>query len=116
MAKALKDQLPNMPNFGPVHYGILGVYTWQVSLTSTPNGMDWFPDMYLQALASASATYGRPLVDVYDFHWYPEDYDSHSLRVTSMTSSTPPDAQPHPAPQAPPTLRAPTFTHPRTST
>src|SRR3569833_4313211 len=115
MAKALKDQLPNMPNFGPVHYGILGVYTWQVSLTSTPNGMDWFPDMYLQALASASATYGRPLVDVYDFHWYPEDYDSNSLRVTSMTSSTLTDAQMQLVVQAPRNLWDATFTDPGNS-
>jgi len=115
MAKALKDQFPNMTIFGPVHYGFLGVYNWQVSLSSTPNGMDWFPDMYLQALASASATYGRPLVDVYDFHWYPEDYDSNSLRVTSMTSSTLTDAQMQLVVQAPRNLWDATFTDPGNS-
>jgi hypothetical protein len=115
LAKALKDQFPNMKIFGPVHYGFLGVYNWQTSLTSTPNGMDWFPDMYLQALASASATYGRPLVDVYDFHWYPEDYDANSLRVTSMTSSTLTDAQMQLVVQAPRNLWDATFTDPGNS-
>jgi glycosyl hydrolase family 44/cellulose binding protein with CBM2 domain len=115
LAKALKDQFPNMTIFGPAHYGFLGVYNWQTSLTSTPNGMDWFPDMYLQALASASATYGRPLVDVYDFHWYPEDYDANSLRVTSMTSSTLTDAQMQLVVQAPRNLWDATFTDPGNS-
>jgi len=115
LTKALKDQFPDMTIFGPVHYGFLGLYNWQSGLTATPTGMDWFPDKYLQALASASASYGRPLVDVYDFHWYPEDYDSNSLRVTSMTSSTLTDAQMQLVVQAPRNLWDSTFTDPGNS-
>jgi Glycoside hydrolase family 44/Cellulose binding domain len=117
LTKALKDQFPNMVIFGPVHYGFLGVYNWQAEtgLNATPTGANWFTDKYLQALASASATYGRPLVDVYDFHWYPEDYDANSLRVTSMTSSTLTDAQMQLVVQAPRNLWDPTFTDPGNS-
>jgi hypothetical protein len=115
LTKALKDQFPHMIIFGPVHYGFLGVYNWQASLNSTPTGMDWFTDQYLTTLSSASATYGRPLVDVYDFHWYPEDYDANSLRVTGMTSSTLTDAQMQLVVQAPRNLWDPTFTDPGNS-
>ena len=115
LTKALKDQFPNMTIFGPVHYGFLGVYNWQTELSATPTGTNWFTDKYLQALSSASATYGRPLVDVYDFHWYPEDYDSNSLRVTSMTSSTLTDAQMQLVVQAPRNLWDPNFTDPGNS-
>jgi hypothetical protein len=115
LTKALKDQFPNMTLFGPVHYGFLGIYNWQTELAATPTGANWFADKYLQALSSASATYGRPLVDVYDFHWYPEDYDSNGLRVTSMTSSTLTDAQMQLVVQAPRNLWDATFTDPGNS-
>ena len=115
LTRALKNQFPNMVIFGPVHYGFLGIYNWQSQLSATPTGANWFTDMYLQALSSASATYGRPLVDVYDFHWYPEDYDANSLRVTSMTSSTLTDAQMQLVVQAPRNLWDPSFTDPGNS-
>jgi len=115
LTQALKNQFPNMIIFGPVHYGFLGIYNWQSQLSATPTGANWFTDMYLQALSTASATYGRPLVDVYDFHWYPEDYDANSLRVTSMTGSTLTDAQMQLVVQAPRNLWDPNFTDPGNS-
>lgn len=117
LTKALKDQFPNMIIFGPVNYGFLGIYNWQAEadISATPTGQNWFADNYIQAMASASATYGRPLVDVYDFHWYPEDYDSNSLRVTSMTSATLSDAQMQLVAQSPRNLWDPTFTDPGNS-
>ncbi len=115
MAKALKDQFPNVMIFGPVHYGFLGIYNWQTELAATPTGTNWFPDKYFQALSTASAAYGRPLVDVYDFHWYPEDYDANALRVTNMTSSTLTDAQMQLVVQAPRNLWDPTFMDPGNS-
>lgn len=95
LTKALKDQFPNMMIFGPVHYGFLGLYNWQGELSASPAGTNWFSDKYLQAIKTASTTYGKPLVDVYDFHWYPEEYDATSAhtRITSMTSTTLSDAQ-----------------------
>jgi len=93
IAKALKDQFPNIVLFGPVHYGFQGIYNWQGEFSATPTGTNWFPDRYLPALKTASTTYGRPLVDVYDFHWYAEDYDSNGTRITQLSGTNLTDAQ-----------------------
>ena len=110
LAKALKDQFPNVVIFGPVHYGFQGMYNWQGELNATPSGTNWFPDKYLRALKTASTTYGRPLVDVYDFHWYVEEYDSNRTRILDLTSATLSDAQVQLIVQSPRALWDPTFT------
>jgi len=110
LAKALKDQFPNIVIFGPVHYGFQGIYNWQGELSATPSGANWFPDKYLQALKTASATYGKPLVDVYDFHWYAEVYDVSGTRILNLTSTTLTDAQVQLIVQSPRNLWDPTFT------
>ena len=116
MTEALKTQFPNMIIFGPSHYGFLGVYNFQSGVTgTTPTGENWFTDEYFQALSTASATFGKPLVDVYDFHWYPEDYDAGSTRVTSLTAATLSDADMQLIVQAPRNLWDPTFTDPGNS-
>ncbi|HWZ81938.1 MAG TPA: glycoside hydrolase family 44 protein [Terriglobales bacterium] len=109
LTKALKDQFPDVTIFGPVHYGFGGIYNWQGELPATPNGADWFPDKYLPALKTASDTYGRPLVDVYDFHWYSEETDG-TTRVTNMTDSSLTAAQVQAIVQSPRSLWDPTFT------
>jgi hypothetical protein len=53
-------------------------------LSAAPSGNNWFADKYLTALKTASTSFGRPLVDVYDFHWYPEATDSAGARVTTL--------------------------------
>jgi hypothetical protein len=115
LTKALKDQFPNLVIFGPVHYGFLGIYNWQTELAATPTGTNWFTDKYLQALKTASATYGKPLVDVYDFHWYPEDYDSSSTRIINLSSTSLSDAQMQLIVQSPRNLWDTTFTDPGNS-
>jgi fibronectin type 3 domain-containing protein len=110
LSKALKDQFPNVVIFGPVHYGFQGIYNWQGELSATPSGTNWFPDKYLQALKTASTTYGKPLVDVYDFHWYVEEYDSSGTRILDLTSTTLSDAQVQLIVQSPRALWDPTFT------
>ncbi|HEY6264893.1 MAG TPA: glycoside hydrolase family 44 protein [Candidatus Acidoferrum sp.] len=110
LSKALKDQFPNALIFGPVHYGFQGIYNWQGELSATPSGANWFPDKYLQALKTASSAYGKPLVDVYDFHWYAEDYDSNGTRILNLTSTTLTDAQIQLIVQSPRNLWDPTFT------
>jgi len=110
LATALKDQFPNAVIFGPVHYGFQGIYNWQGELSATPNGANWFPDKYLQALKTASTTYGKPLVDVYDFHWYVEEYDPNGTRALDLTSTTLTDAQVQLIVQSPRALWDPTFT------
>jgi hypothetical protein len=108
LTKALKDQFPNLVIFGPVHYGFGGIYNWQGELTATPDGTTWFPDKYLPAIKSASSAYGKPLVDVYDFHWYSEATDG-TTRVTNLTSANLTDTQVQAIAQSPRSLWDPTF-------
>ena len=110
LTEALKDQFPDMVIFGPVHYGFQGIYNWQGELSATPSGANWFPDKYLAALSTASATYGKPLVDVYDFHWYVEEYDANGNRATDLSGTTLTDAQVQLIVQSPRALWDPTFT------
>jgi fibronectin type 3 domain-containing protein len=111
LAKALKDQFPNMMIFGPVHYGFQGIYNWQgdPSINATPGGANWFPDKYLAAIKSASTMYGKPLVDVYDFHWYDEIYDSGGNRIINLNGATLTDEQVQLIVQSPRVLWDPTF-------
>jgi len=88
LAKALKTQFPDLIVFGPGHYGFYGLYSWNGELKATLTGRDWFPDKYLPAIKAASAAFGKPLVDVYDFHWYPEATDSTGARIGSFNSPT----------------------------
>jgi fibronectin type 3 domain-containing protein len=110
LTKAIKDQFPNALIFGPVHYGFQGIYNWQGELSATPSGTNWFPDKYLQALKTASTVYGKPLVDVYDFHWYAEDYDSNGTRILNLNGTTLTDAQVQLIVQSPRNLWDPTYT------
>ena len=122
LASALKDlsknsQTPaghfsNLTIFGPVNYGFEGIYSWQgdSTLSPTPGGANWFADKYLSGLKTASTTYGAPLVDVYDFHWYAEVYDSNGTRITDMTGTTLTDAQVQLIVQSPRDLWDPTWT------
>jgi fibronectin type 3 domain-containing protein len=109
LSKALKDQFPNVVIFGPVHYGFQGIYNWQGELSATPSGANWFPDKYLQALKTASTTYGKPLVDVYDFHWYAEVYDASSTRILNLNGATLTDVQVQLIVESPRNLWDPTF-------
>lgn len=109
LTKALKDQFPNLVIFGPVHYGFQGIYSWQGELSATPTGTNWFPDKYLQAMKTASDAYGKPLVDVYDFHWYPEIYDASGTRILNLSGTSLTDAQVQLIVQGPRDLWDPTF-------
>jgi hypothetical protein len=85
LASALKKQFPDLVIFGPAHYGFLGIYNWNIEMNATASANNWFVDKYLMALKSASTAFGRPLVDVYDFHWYPEATDSSGKRIGGLT-------------------------------
>ena len=110
LSEAVKDQFPNLVIFGPVNYGFNGIYSWQgdLSLSPTPNGENWFADKYLAGIKTASAAYGKPVVDVYDFHWYSEATDG-TTRVTNMTGSSLTDAQVQAIVQSPRSLWDTTF-------
>jgi Glycoside hydrolase family 44 len=93
LTKAVKDQFPAATIVGPAHYGFEGIYSWQGELAATPSGANWFADKYLAALKTASTGYGKPLVDVYDFHWYSEATDPSGTRITNLGGPTLSDAQ-----------------------
>ena len=67
------------------------------------------PTNILTALKSASTTYGKPLVDVYDFHWYAEDYDVNGTRILDLNGTTLTDAQVQLIVQSPRNLWDPTY-------
>jgi hypothetical protein len=108
LTKALKDQFPEMTIFGPVHYGFLGMYNWQEETTFT--GGNWFVDKYLKAMKAASGSYGKRLVDVYDFHWYSEAQSSDGSRVTGLDGKNLTDDQVQAIVQSPRSLWDPTYT------
>jgi len=60
--------------FGPAHYGFLGLYNWQDELTATPSDQTGLRTS-ISSNEDRLNFYGKQLVDVYDFHWYPEEYD-----------------------------------------
>jgi len=109
LTKSLKDQFPNLVIFGPVHYGFQGIYNWQGELAANPDGANWFPDKYLPAIKTASDAYGKPLVDVYDFHWYSEATDG-TTRVINLNGSSLTNAQVQAVVQSPRSLWDPTYT------
>ncbi|HKV62083.1 MAG TPA: glycoside hydrolase family 44 protein [Candidatus Acidoferrum sp.] len=117
LSEALKDQFPNLVIFGPVNYGFGGVYSWQgdPTLSPTPGGANWFADKYLAGIKTASMAYGKPVVDVYDFHWYSEAcagtcMQDGSTRVTNLTGSTLTDTQVQAIVQSPRSLWDPSYT------
>ncbi len=110
LATALKNQFPNLVVFGVVHYGFNGIYNWQNELGATPSGSNWFPDKFLAALKTASTSYGKPLVDVYDFHWYSEATDGAGNRVTNLNGTSLTAAQVQAIVQSPRSLWDTTYT------
>jgi hypothetical protein len=110
LATALKTQFPDLVIFGPANYGFYGLYAWNGEFTATPAGNDWFTDRYLSAIKTASLRFGKPLVDVYDFHWYPEVKDVNGQRITTLNGPTLTDAQVQAIVQSPRSLWDTTYT------
>jgi len=108
LSKALKDQFPNVVIFGPVNYGFNGIYSWQGEASAGFSSSFWFADKYLAGTKIASAAYGKPLVDVYDFHWYAEATDG-TTRVINMNGASLTDAQVQAIVQSPRSLWDTTF-------
>lgn len=111
LAQALKTQFPNMTVFGPAHYGFQGMYDWggESGFGATADGNNWFVDKYITQVRAASESFGRPLVDVYDFHWYPEAQDGLGNRLTSLNDANLTDAQVQAIVQNPRSLWDPTY-------
>ncbi len=68
-AAAIKRVAPDSLIFGPANYGYNGIMKFQ----DAPDGAGRvFADVYLDSMREAGRSAGRRLLDVYDFHWYPE--------------------------------------------
>lgn len=85
LARAIKKQFPEAVVFGPAISGFYGMYGWRDELSAAPDLENWFFDKYARAVQAASAGLKTPLVDVFDFHWYPEATDSAGHRVTTIS-------------------------------
>lgn len=77
-AAMIKRTAPGSLVFGPVNYGWGGMRDFQGAPDA--NGRD-FTDTYLDAMREAERKERRRLVDVYDFHWYPESRGD-GVRIT----------------------------------
>jgi hypothetical protein len=108
LASALKDQFQDLVIFGPANWGFTGLYSWQGEFS--PTASSWFFDKYVQAIKAASPTPAKPLVDVYDFHWYPEATDGSGNRVINLNGTTLNDAQVQAIVQSPRSLWDTTYT------
>src|SRR6267378_678171 len=108
LSKALKDQFANLVIFGPVNYGFNGIYSWQGEAGAGFSSSFWFADKYLAGIKTASTAYGKPLVDVYDFHWYSEATEG-TTRVINMTGTSLTDTQIQAIVQSPRSLWDTTF-------
>ncbi|MBS2016276.1 MAG: hypothetical protein JST00_25560 [Deltaproteobacteria bacterium] len=72
-AKKVKQMAPSSMIVGPSHYHFDGWTTWHMLQNARYSSKGrWYVDDFLPAVASASATEGRRLLDVWDFHWYPQ--------------------------------------------
>jgi len=84
VATMLRRVAPGATIVGPSHYGFDGMEIFHGSWPGL--GVDhWFTDDFLTALADASAAAGQRLLDVYNFHWYPEAY-SGGNRIAFIAS------------------------------
>lgn len=72
-AKKVKQMAPQSTIVGPSHYHFDGWTTWHMLQDARYSSKGrWYMDDFLPAVASASATEGKRLLDVWDFHWYPQ--------------------------------------------
>jgi mannan endo-1,4-beta-mannosidase len=74
LSSAIKNVNQKPLIFGPVTYGFGEMFDFQGApdWNAVKGGRTWFVDWYLDKMNSASQTAGKRLLDVFDFHWYPE--------------------------------------------
>jgi hypothetical protein len=85
LSKVLKNLDPAVKLFGPVNWGVLGMYDFQ--LEPGFNSDYWFTDKYLTELKAASDTAGQRLIDVYDFHYYSAVANSQTADIQHLTET-----------------------------
>jgi len=71
-AKRVKEMAPNATIVGPSHYHYDGFQSWHSSMPQyTPDGR-WYMDDFLDTTKKESEAGGKRLLDIWDFHWYPQ--------------------------------------------
>jgi len=86
IAAAAKDVNPGIQTMGFVSYGWWGLCTLQNNPPppyTRPGGgiYNWYVDVYLDKMKQASDAQSRRLLDIFDFHWYPEAEGSGYRRI-----------------------------------
>ncbi|WP_243240313.1 glycoside hydrolase family 44 protein [Clostridium cibarium] len=75
-SKAVKDVDPKAEIFGPALYGMMAYQSLQKAsdwdAAKAEGKYSWFVDYYLDKMKQAETTEGKRLLDVFDFHYYPE--------------------------------------------
>ena len=91
-ASQVKSIAPNARIVGPAHFGYDGWECWHdPSLTQYSDLGYWFMDDFLQGVRAASENVGTRLLDVWDFHWYPQAYpDYYGVNVSALDNSVTP--------------------------
>ncbi|HWJ25039.1 MAG TPA: glycoside hydrolase family 44 protein, partial [Flavisolibacter sp.] len=89
LAKAIKSIDPSAETFGGVFYGFSDLYYLQnaADWPSVQGSYSWYVDYYLDQMKKASTTAGKRLLDVLDFHWYPEASGDNRIVLTSATTN-----------------------------
>jgi len=85
-AAAAKDVNPGIQTMGFVSYGWWGLCALQNNPPppyTRPGGgiYNWYVDVYLDKMKQASDAQSRRLLDIFDFHWYPEAEGSGYRRI-----------------------------------
>jgi hypothetical protein len=88
LAIAIKDVDSSAETFGGVFYGFAAFYNFQSApdWNSEKGSYSWYIDYFLAKLKAASDANGKRLLDVLDFHWYPEA--KGDVRITSNNANS----------------------------
>lgn len=80
----LRRVAPQAEIHGPSHYGFDGMELFAGSWPGLSTTY-WFTDKFLTEMAAASTAAGKRLLDVYNFHWYPEAYAGGTRIIDLVT-------------------------------
>lgn len=72
-AKRVKELEPTARIVGPTHYHYDGYTNWEDTMPGYGND-NWFMDTFLDLVKAESDRVGKRLLDIWDFHWYPQGY------------------------------------------
>ncbi|MDQ1912819.1 glycoside hydrolase family 44 protein [Paenibacillus sp. GD4] len=88
LAKAVKHVDPYAEMFGPVAYSFDEMYSMHAAddWESVKGNYRWYADYYLDKFRIASEQENKRLLDVFDFHWYPE-ISAGGYRITDSGSN-----------------------------